>query len=476
MIQSPLASEKPLAEFSDYEILEFERELCRKDLRYLCREVLRFTHWDTCHDDLYGWLSRSRSNRKLILMPRGHLKTSIITVGLAIQHILNDFNTSILLANAVWDNARSFLAEIKEYLTTKSTLPILFHTFSRVAKWNEDEIIIHQRRKPNKTPTVSTAGVEKALASQHYKVIFADDIVNRQSISTQDQREKTYKFYSDLLDLLEPDGTLYVVGTRWHDGDLYGHLLRTEKDRFDVYIRKARENGQVIFPKKYNDKVLDDLKISKGSYEFNAQYMNDPGNPEDQQFKPPTRYWAEVVEGSVHTGTVDLAISEKTSADYSVVMDCARTRSDQMLVVDYCRKRMNPTEVIEKIFDFAQKYKWRKLGVESVAYQRAMVHLLEEEQKKRKLYFEIVPIYHQKDKFTRIMGLQPIWESGNLLLKQGMIELEEEIARFPIGEHDDVLDALAMQLEVSESNANTGRVYVPERFKSYGQREYERVF
>lgn len=66
--------------------------------------------------------------------------------------------------------------------------------------------------------------------------------------------------------------------------------------------------------------------------------------------------------------------------------------------------------------------------------------------------------------------LQPRWESGNLLLKQGMVELEEEIMRFPIGEHDDIIDALSMQLNVIQPALKQSKVWIPAKYResSYG--------
>src|SRR3990167_9703217 len=108
------------------DLYEIERRTCKDDLRYLCREVLGMRDWDGCHDDLLAFLNRRARRKKLILVPRGHLKSSVLTIGLSIQHMLNDPDTTILLSNAVWDNARSFLREIKEFLTDKSQLPKMF--------------------------------------------------------------------------------------------------------------------------------------------------------------------------------------------------------------------------------------------------------------------------------------------------------------------------------------------------------------
>lgn len=454
---------------------EVARELCKTNLKFLCRQVLLMRDWDKCHDELAIFLSSSQKQKKIILMPRGHLKSSIVTIGWTIQQLLNNFDTTILLANAVWDNARSFLSEIKEYLTSKSFLPRIFGEFCS-DKWTQDDVTVRQRTQANKTPTYATAGADKALTSQHYKIIVADDIINRQTIGTDDQRDKSRKFYSDMLDLLEPGGQLVIIGTRWHDGDLYGSLQELEADKFDVYSRGATESGeidgQVIFPKKFSTQILKDLLKAKGSFEFNAQYFNRCISVETQHFRPPVRYWSEIPEGSVHAITLDPATSESKDACDAVVLDACIAPGNQLMVVEYCAfQKKDPSLIMDKIFEYFLKYLMKskgehKVGVEVNGGQEIWIKLLEEEMRKRNVFFQLVPIRQHIDKFSRIIALQPRWESGNLLLKQGMVELEDQMSRFPVGKKVDILDALAMQEQVMEPQfVRRDRVYYPREIR-----------
>jgi len=455
---------------ADTKILD--RYLCEKSLKHLCRNVLGFKDWDKCHDDLVIFDGKSKNKRfKLYLLPRGHLKTSIVTIGKTIQDLLVDPDTTILLTSAIWNNSRSFLSEIKEYLTTKSFLPHLYGKFESNL-WNSDQIIISQRKRPNKTPTVDTAGIEKTMTGQHYKVIRADDLVNRENVSTPDQIQKTINYFKDLLKLLEPDGRLEIVGTRWHDADLYGHILRElckegELDSFAVHKRKAVEDGKVIFPNKFNIALLENIKKQLGTYDYSCNYENEPINPETQQFKPPFRYWNELGQGCEHTITVDLAVGDKESSDFNVIMDATVNGANQLCAVDYYRGKCGTAELIDRLFSMAILYRVKKVGIESVAYQRIFAKMIEEECRKRNVFFQVIPIIPHKDKFSRIMALQPRYESGNLLLKQGMHELEDEFTRFPVAQHDDILDALAMQLLLIQPRYESRpKVYIPPEYQS----------
>ena len=421
------------ANLSDEDFLELEKIYCETNLKYLCEKILHFGDWDKCHDKLADFLKNSKKKFKLILMPRGHLKSSVVTIALSVQEILKNPDTSILLCNAILGNAQKFLSEIKEYLSPKTDLQKLYGKFDTVL-WNQSEVTISQRKKPNKTPTISTAGIETALASQHYKKIIADDLINRQTISTQEQLTKVIKFYSDCLDLLEPDGELIVIGTRWHDGDLYGELIRREKEKFDIYEASATETGkiggQVIFPKKFSTEILQGLLKSKGSYEFYAQYFNRITNPETRIFNPPVRRWSvddtKFIRGAI---TFDPATSEKKESCDAVVMVSGLNASSQLCVLGYTifRERdKNPYNMINKIFAEMARFKIKDVIVETNGGQEVYEHLLKDESKKRSVAINVIGVHQHKSKESRILALQSYWERGDLLLKQGMVELEDQ--------------------------------------------------
>lgn len=206
------------------------RALCKGNLKFLCKEVLGFKDWDdNLHGDMAKWL-KSTGKKKLVLVPRGHLKTSIVTVGYTIQCLLNNFEERILIMNAVWDFARDVLAQIQDFMTVKSALPQLFGTFNGpTSTWTRDKITVSQRTKATgKEPSISTAGLETVLTGRHYDRIVLDDLVNRENITTKEQIEKVVKRYRDCLDLLDPGGELVIVGTRWASTDLYGQIMASE--------------------------------------------------------------------------------------------------------------------------------------------------------------------------------------------------------------------------------------------------------
>lgn len=201
------------------------RQACRTDLKFLCKEMLNLTKWDDgLHTDLATYLERSGPN-KLILIPRGHYKSSIVTIGWTIQQLLRNPDLRILIRNAVWDQARRFLGQIQGYLES-SKLPLVFGSFTSAKSiWTKDEIEIRQRKTRKASPSIMTAGLETSLTGLHFDIVIDDDLVNDKNTATKEQIQKVIDVYNDSFNLLDAGGQHIVIGTRWHVRDLYSHIL-----------------------------------------------------------------------------------------------------------------------------------------------------------------------------------------------------------------------------------------------------------
>lgn len=206
------------------------QEACKVDLKFLCKNVLNMNDWDDyLHDDVKNWLETS-GQEKLIIFPRGHFKSSIITVAWTIQQLLKDPNIRILITNFKFDQARIFLNQISAYLTYNSVLPKIFGEFKdeKKGRWAQEEITIAQKSDPSKRgPSIAIAGLETELTGSHYDLIIHDDLVGPKNIGTREQLEKTKDFYRQSRSLLDPGGRMVLIGTRWHNEDLYGMVLNT---------------------------------------------------------------------------------------------------------------------------------------------------------------------------------------------------------------------------------------------------------
>lgn len=227
------------------------RETCRTNLKYLAKEVLGMSKWDdNLHDNLAEYIEKS-GKHKLILIPRGHLKSSIVTIAWSIQQLLRDPNKRILIRNAVWDQSRRFLGQIQGYLED-GQLPMIFGRFkTQKTIWTKEECDIHQKKVKKASPSIMTAGLDTSLTGLHFDIVIDDDLVNDKNTSTKEQIQKVIEVYNDSFNLLDRGGQHIVVGTRWNNKDLYGHILTTDTKTVNL-LELNKDGGADEWRSTYN--------------------------------------------------------------------------------------------------------------------------------------------------------------------------------------------------------------------------------
>ncbi len=450
---------------SDSITLDQVRAACKNSLHFLCTQILGYKDWDLVHDDMEKFMNR-KSIRKLLLVPRGHLKTAMVTKGFAIQSLLRNPDARILIANQVWDKSREMLYEIKQLLTEKTDLPKLFGEFVS-ERWREDDIVIRQRRKALAAPSIGTSGVEAELTSSHYDIIILDDLQGEKNFQTPEQREKVKRYYRSMIDLIEPGGLIVVVGTRWHLDDVYQYIIDNEAEYYDITVRSVVEKGKIIFPKKFNKRFnpktknfefvtehcMDYINYLKKrpSEEFSSQYMNQPIDAENQIFKKEYfKYWDHRPSRLFISMTLDPAISEKQAADFFAINVSGMDENYDIFILDTLKGHWKVSEQIDNIFTTYLKWHPSVIGLETIAYQKALKGWLEEKMRERNVHFPITELRRSTNetKEFRIKGLEPFYKEGKIYHAPWMKSLEEEALSFPKGRHDDELDALASQLEL----------------------------
>lgn len=214
-------------------------EIQAQALRQAIAERYRASLFSTCegllgygditeytHGELIGTLEDGGSN-KLIVMPRGTFKSTISVVAYAIWRLLRDPNERILIDSEVYANSKNFLREIKGHLESPRLIS-LFGAFKSPTNWNEGEITINQRTKVFKEASITCGGIETVKVGQHYSVIIEDDLNSGNNSESSAGRKKVIRHHQMNTAILDPGGTLVVVGTRYSTDDVIGFILDNE--------------------------------------------------------------------------------------------------------------------------------------------------------------------------------------------------------------------------------------------------------
>ena len=313
----------------------------------------------------------------------------------------------------------------------------------------------------------TAVGVGGAITGRGANVLIIDDpIKNREEAESQVVRDKVWSWYtSTAYTRLEKDGAIILMLTRWHKDDLSGRLLKAQEsggDKWEVIKfpaiaiqdEKFRKQGEALWPEKYDLQALEQIKTTIGSYDWNALYMQEPVASENQEFKEEYFHYRTIDEvlalTTRRTLTIDTAISQKASADYTGFCLNFTDRENKWNLKAW-KDKISPLELIDRLFSLYDTFRIDQIGIEKTIYLQAIKPFLDEEMRRRNKFLPIVELEHnQTAKETRIRALLPRYESHSIFHITGNCsDLEEEELNFPQGVHDDVLDAAAYQIQVS---------------------------
>jgi hypothetical protein len=209
-----------------------------------------------------------------------------------------------------------------------------------------------------------------------------------------------------------------------------------------AYDKAIRDDGSLLFPKKLSKDFLTRQRKIQGSYIFAHQYQNEIIPGDDQDFKK---------EWLVYYDELPRIKNTFAMACYTALAIVDVDVNNQWYLKAAKRLKITATQTVKLIFDVQDIYKCSVIGVETVAYQQALMHFIQDEMRKRK---KTVPIHAvnrgpDKSKNMRIRSLVPRFEWSGIQIKRGLLDFEDEYNKFPRGTYVDILDALSSIEEFS---------------------------
>jgi len=298
-------------------------------------------------------------------------------------------------------------------------------------------------------------------------IMIDDPVKNREEAESETYREKVWDWFNDdLYTRLEPGGAIILTMTRWHDDDLAGRLLKEMEEggeRWEVVSLPAlaedddplkRKVGQALCPARYDETKLAAVKKQLGSYSFAALYQQRPTPLEGALFK---REWfgedkfiPQAPEGLKWARGYDLAVSQKTSADYTASFRCAFTSTGDLIIDGGFRKRVEFPEQLRYVVKRMVDEKRTRHGVEKALHGEALVQSLRRIPAVRGIPLKAVKV--DTDKFTRALGWANLAEAGKVYLVRANWNNDflDEICRFTgkNDKHDDQVDAVSLAVQM----------------------------
>lgn len=483
-----------------------------RDPMLFCKTVLPH-HFEDNPAQIHFELTRklvSDSLRQCFILPRESAKTTIISLAFALRQILFEESHFLVLASDTETSAMLNVDNVRYELETNEVIHDLFGNLQGET-WGSKYFI---------TSTgimVMARGVGQQIRGlkfrQHRPDLFiGDDIESKETAATSEQRRQIRAWvFGDVLPASPPGGKVIFVGTILaYDSFLArvaksaGYDVTTGKKslketevpanearrrtkrgiKFEVMYSDSIVDGKPIWPERMS---LDDLAETKEMYRSmgeESRYYLEYHNrvvTEDQSFRPEyfqTYTLTPQLQSTLNIFmSVDPAISERDTADYSAIVVAGVAADGKMYILAYVNERLTPLALIKRIFELHKKWDPLLTGFESVSYQKSLKFFIEEEMKNRNYFFILQELKPDKDKRRRIMRLQPKYERRMVYHLAGMDELEGQlIAVSPTSmpTHDDLADALAYipEMEIKPMDEVSEE---PVTEASYMSRVFEKV-
>lgn len=411
----------------------------------------------------------------IVSVPPRHGKSQQCSIDLPAWFLGRNPEENIITASYSFDLAQTFGGKTRE----KVDSPVFKLIFPDV-KLKEDEKA-RGRWRTNKGGGYLAAGVGGPLTGHGAKILLIDDPTkNREEAESEVMREKNWDWFtSTAFTRLEPGGVAIIIATRWHLDDLSGRIInhpelskRTKVINFAAIAERDqqpyRANGEALWKTRFSHDALREIKSAVGPYDWAALYQGNPILTENQEFRPE---WIKTVPELLVSVkncrrflTVDTAMSKKAQADFTGFCD-NNVDQENFWYFKAWGAKLSPEELVDTLFSLHTQNHYESIGIEKTTYTQGLKPYLDSEQRKRNKFLPIVEVQHnQTAKEIRIRGLIPRYASGSIFHIQGQCTmLEEQMKHFPVGVHDDVLDAAAYQLQIANGEQSGGlSTFIPE--------------
>ena len=283
-----------------------------------------------------------------------------------------------------------------------------------------------------------------------------DPIKDCEEANSETIRKALQEWYASVAyTRLMPGGAIIIIQTRWHEDDLAGWLLRDHaSEAWDVLRLPAiaeqdegfRKEGEALWPEKYPLPELERIRTAIGGRAWASMYQQRPAAAEGVIFK---RDWWQFfpqpltvkLDQIVHSW--DTAFKTGTENDFSVCTTWG-VAGDGYYLLHLWRDRVEFPELKRVFATLAERWNPNAILVEDKASGQSLIQEL-----KNSTALPLIPVNVDRDKQTRAQAVTPLIEAGKVFLPQSapwVSDFVEEMASFPNGVHDDVVDATTQAL------------------------------
>jgi len=302
-------------------------------------------------------------------------------------------------------------------------------------------------------------GVGSNLAGRGGDLVIIDDPHSEQTAMSANGFEDAWDWYTGgPRQRLQPGGSIVLVQTRWSEKDMTGQLIKQmgkdpKADQWEVIELPAIFDDETpCWPEFWSLEDLSAVRASIPPSKWNAQYQQNPTGEENAII--PRDWWNKwegkaVPQLQYVIQSYDTAFSKRETADFSAITTWGvfypiEGEGPHLILLDSKKGRWDFPELKQLAFDQWKFWDPDTVIVEAKASGLPLTHEL------RNVGIPVVNFTPSKgnDKLTRVHSVSPLFEAGMVWAPDEAFadELIEEVAAFPNGEYDDLVDSMTQAL------------------------------
>lgn len=306
-------------------------------------------------------------------------------------------------------------------------------------------------------------GVGGAVTGKGADLLIIDDPHSEQEAKQNNPAvfDNVYEWYtSGPRQRLQPGGSIIIVMTRWSKRDLTGQILKnSEKDGVNdwevIEFPAILPSGTPLWPGFWKKEELEAIKAEIPVSKWEAQYQQNPTSEENAIIK--REYWKlweseTAPQCSYIIQSWDTAFEKSNRSDYSACTtwgvfehpDNQGNMRTNIIALDAYKSRMEFPELKQKAFEMYKEWEPDTLIVEKKAAGAPLIYEL----RQTGILLEEYTPSKGSDKIARVNAVSDLFASGVVWCPdtRWADELMEELASFPNGDHDDLVDSTSQAL------------------------------
>lgn len=448
-----------------------------------------------------GWLHRQwhaladAYTRLMIVAPRGHWKTGQMAVGRPIHELGKNPDHLIKILCQSDAKAVKRLSAVRDHLKNNDRVHAVFPhlNMERAIEWNK-HMVTMPRNIVAPDPSIEALGITSSASGDRATLLIADDVVDRRNaISLPKVRDQIREAWDDWVNLLLDEGRIIYICTLWHNADLTHDLMKNpswavawyeinletlggyvrlpdgtewRSDKTPLWGRAAdcphhgkdprrarKEQGRGVQACTCGPWTRSALQRRKDEFTpraFARGFSNKPMADEDVKVAPSSIVFTRerVPLASKRYVAIDCASSKKKGADFTGVAVLGLDYPGKRLVVEEGRHfRLNFGQKVALVEELCAAHGPEAVVIELMGGGRELAEWLVENTKLPVI--GVRPRGKSKadrlDRITPYLGKVVMFETSldpkNGIVSEERGDLVGELLSFPIGAHEDIMDA-----------------------------------